>query len=100
MGPSLLVQSYLWLLTNKPIRPASAALEDEWLSATADTTNTTQQLLSVDCSSPDADCAIHQENMAYPSIFLLQVDKPTVPYRGPRRAAAYVVAPLTKPTNT
>jgi protein disulfide-isomerase A1 len=36
--------------------------------------------------------------MSYPSVFLLKVDKPAVPYRGPRRAAAYVT-PIYQPPN-
>ncbi|GAB1320480.1 hypothetical protein MFIFM68171_10690 [Madurella fahalii] len=67
----------------------SAALEPEWLSAAAEAEapGSNEQLLSIDCSSPGADCDV-QQVMSFPSIFLLQLDKPALEYRGPRRAAA------------
>ncbi|KAL2271613.1 hypothetical protein VTJ83DRAFT_984 [Remersonia thermophila] len=70
-----------------PDEPASAALEPEWLSA-AESAGSGQHLLSVDCSASDADCKITPDPVTYPSIFLLEADKPAVRYRGPRRAGA------------
>ncbi|KAK4123428.1 hypothetical protein N657DRAFT_464312 [Parathielavia appendiculata] len=71
----------------KPDGPASAALEQEWLSAAASGAKHKQQLLSVDCSASEVDCDI-QENIEFPSIFVLQRDKPIAQYRGTKRAAA------------
>ncbi|KAL1842726.1 hypothetical protein VTJ49DRAFT_4364 [Mycothermus thermophilus] len=85
----------------QPDEPASAAFEPEWLSA-AESAGAGQHLLSVDCSAPNADCKITPDRVTYPSIFLLEADKPAVQYRGPRRAAAMLnfLARRTRPLIT
>ncbi|KAK3899473.1 hypothetical protein C8A05DRAFT_36908 [Staphylotrichum tortipilum] len=76
----------------KPEEPASAALEEEWLSAAASINNNSQQqqLLSIDCSLPDSDCAAQQHIKPYPSILLLQLNKPVATYRGLRRGDSFL----------
>ncbi|KAL2131031.1 hypothetical protein VTI74DRAFT_5621 [Chaetomium olivicolor] len=86
---SLRWEALFWLLVKAPLahpdEPASAALEAEWLSAAAEAQEV-QQLLSIDCSLAEADSGV-QEHMTYSSNFLLQLDRPAVQYRSPRRAA-------------
>ncbi|KAK4189585.1 hypothetical protein QBC35DRAFT_138968 [Podospora australis] len=78
----------------KPDEPASASFEEEWLKATAwadAESDSDHALVSIDCTSPEQDeaCQI-EKDMKYPSIYLLEVDRPVVEYRGPRRAAAFL----------
>ncbi|KAK4661538.1 uncharacterized protein QC763_705365 [Podospora pseudopauciseta] len=62
--------------------PSSASLEEEWTTATALADKHSRTLLSIDCSEHPTHCEI-QPSMTFPSIFLLQANKPPVKYLGP-----------------
>ncbi|KAK0736942.1 hypothetical protein B0T21DRAFT_330641 [Apiosordaria backusii] len=66
----------------KPDEPSSASFEEEWATATSHADEQAQIMLSIDCSTQPADCEV-QPSMTYPSIFLLQQNKPPIQYLGP-----------------
>ncbi|KAK4225520.1 thioredoxin-like domain-containing protein [Podospora fimiseda] len=77
----------------KPDEPASAALEEEWTKVEESVENDDEEdnpvIHSIDCSSEGNICQL-QQNMPdyFPSIWLLEKDKPLIEYLGARRADA------------
>ncbi|KAK4163442.1 thioredoxin-like domain-containing protein [Cladorrhinum sp. PSN259] len=70
---------------------ASTALETEWTNAVS-SASPDQNLLSIDCSKPETekDCALQKQMPAYPSIWLLEKERPPVQYRGAKRSDAFL----------
>ncbi|KAK4179245.1 hypothetical protein QBC36DRAFT_298617 [Triangularia setosa] len=66
----------------KPDEPSSTSFEEEWTTATSLADEQSQIQLSIDCSEHPSHCEI-QPSMTFPSIFLLQANKPPVKYLGP-----------------